>query len=200
MAGTVLPMTASHIACGMTCSLSLGSRNSFSPSGRVLYPMTWTPLSPLITYRKLIYNGDREGGAITGTSEWCSEKGVQDLLLPVWEGPEPESMLVPLREMVEVEDITLVTVQGWVKEVRRALTRDILSPEPLPPGGRGLRPRQRYRPRSDALWASLWCPRSCSTQNVLFCMNSPPLFPLPIPQIAWFRCPFPIRHPSDMVC
>ena len=29
----------------------------------------------------------------------------------------PESMLVPLREMAEVEETTLLTVQGWVKEV-----------------------------------------------------------------------------------
>ncbi|CAL8326370.1 unnamed protein product [Boreogadus saida] len=30
----------------------------------------------------------------------------------------PESMLVPLREMAEVEEMTPLTVQGWVKEVR----------------------------------------------------------------------------------
>ena len=29
----------------------------------------------------------------------------------------PESMLVPLREMAEVEEMTPLTVQGWVKEV-----------------------------------------------------------------------------------
>ena len=29
----------------------------------------------------------------------------------------PESMLVPLREMAEVEETTLLTVQAWVKEV-----------------------------------------------------------------------------------
>ncbi|XP_059901873.1 uncharacterized protein LOC132453028 [Gadus macrocephalus] len=34
-----------------------------------------------------------------------------------WDLICPESMLVPLREMAEVEEMTLLTVQGWVKEL-----------------------------------------------------------------------------------
>ena len=76
--------------CVLCCHLITGGETLAAPPGPHMHRahreanlMTWTSLSPLITYRKLIYNGDREGGAITGTSEWCSEKGVQELLLPV---------------------------------------------------------------------------------------------------------------------